>query len=295
MKATIAVGVLLILAACGGAREPQGPAVVVFATGEEGDALSALLADFTDDTGVPVSIERGSSADNADRLIEKSGIPADVLITDNITDAWRVADSGAFRPIQSPAFANLHSSLKDPDGYWAAIDVRTFVIAHRNDTRPLTASYDDLGTTEFQGRVCLSSSRLSINRSLIAFLIEEKGVKEAERLVRRWVKNLAMSPFPSEEDMLDAMRAGDCDYGIATMADDLGGLTPSSPPPHYFDASAVGVGRHAQHAESAHLLLDWLVRNRPTEFQTEDSPPFVGTVGWRDQEARLLAERAGYR
>ena len=295
MKAAIPIGVLLMLAACGGAKEPQGPAIVVLATGEEGDALTELLDDFTDETGVPVSVEWGSSAGNADRLIEKSGIPADVLIVDNIADAWRVADRGAFRPVQSPAFANLHASLKDPDGYWAVIDVRTFVIAHRNDTRPLTASFDDLGTTEFLGRVCLSSSQLSSNRSLIAFLIEEKGVKEAERLVRRWVKNLATPPFASAADMLDAMRAGDCEYGIASMADDLDGLTPFSPQPYYFDASAVGVGRHAQQPESAHRLVDWLIRNRQTGFQTQDSRPFAGTAGWRDQEARLLAERAGYR
>lgn len=294
MRTGFALAVLLVLAACGGAKEPQGPAIVVFATGEDGDALTELLADFTADTGVPVSIKWGSSADNADRLIEKSGIPADVLITDNITDAWRVGDSGAFRPIRSPAFTELHSSLKDPDGYWAAIDVRPLVIAHRNDARPLTASYDDLGTTEFKGRLCLSSSQRSINRALIAFLIEDKGVKEAERLVRRWVKNLAMPPFTSEEGMLDAIRAGDCDYGIATMANDLGGLTPFSPPPHYVDASAIGVGRHAQQAESAHVLVDWLLRNRIFEFRTEESPPFVGTVGWRDEEVRLLAERAGY-
>lgn len=295
MKAGISLVLLLMLAACGGAKEPQGPAIVVLATGEEGDALTELLDDFTDDTGVPVSIEWGSSAANADRLIEKSGNPADVLIVDNIADAWRVADKGALRPVQSPAFANLHASLKDPDGYWAAIDVRAFVIVHRNDARPTTAGFDDLGTAEFLGRVCLSSSQLSSNRSLIAFLIEEKGVKEAERLVRRWVKNLATPPFASAADMLDAMRAGECDYGIASMADDLGSLTPFSPPPHYFDATAVGVGRHAQHPESAQRLVDWLIRKRQMGFQTQDSPPFVGTAGWRDQEARLLAERAGYR
>ena len=295
MRVGFALIVLLVLAACGGAKEPQGPAIVVLATGEEGDALTELLADFTDDTGVPVSIEWGSSTDNADRLIEKVGIPADVLITDNIADAWRVADSGAFRPVQSPAVTELHPSLKDPDGYWAAIDVRTLVIVHRNDARPLTASYDDLGAAQFMGRVCLSSPQRSSNRALIAFLIDEKGVKESERLVRRWVKNLAMPPFTSEEGMLDAIRTGDCDYGIATMAENLDGLTPVSPPPHYVDAGAVGVGRHAQQAESAHLLVDWLLRNHKFELRTDEGPPFVGIVGWRDEEVRLLAERAAYR
>ena len=95
--------------------------------------------------------------------------------------------------------------------------------------------------------------------------------------------------------MLDAMRAGDCEYGIASMADDLDGLTPFSPLPHYFDATAVGVGRHARQPESAQRLVDWLLRHRQTVLLTQESPPSAGTVGWYDQEARLLAERAGYR
>lgn len=295
MKVGVVLGTLMMLAACGGAKEPQGPPIVVLATGEKGGALTELLADFTADTGVPVSIEWGSSADNADRLIEKSGTPADALITDNVADAWRVAESGGFLPVQSTAFANLHASLKDPDGYWAAIDVRTLVIAHRNDARPLTAGYDNLGTGEFKGRLCVSSSQRSINRSLIAFLIEEMGVKEAERLVRRWVKNLAMPPFADEEAVLDALRAGDCDYGIVSTANDLDGLTPFSPRPYYFDASAVGVGRHAVQPDSAQRLVEWLLRNRASEFRGEHNPPSISIVGWRDQEAHLLAERAGYR
>ncbi len=111
MKRYFGAGILcvLFLAACD--EGPPSPPVVVFATGEDGGALSMLFADFTDDTGVPVRVEWGTSAENANRLINKSGAPADVLITDNVADTWRAADEGALRPIRSDAFDSTQDFL----------------------------------------------------------------------------------------------------------------------------------------------------------------------------------------
>lgn len=281
------------LAACD--RGPPPPAVVVLATGEDGDALSMLLAGFTDDTGIPVVVEWGASADNANRLINNSGRPADVLITDNAVDIWRAADLGALRPILSEAFDSLHAALKDPDHGWVAVDMRFHTIAHANNVRPLSPRLDDLGSPEFSGRVCLSSSDLSINRSLIAYLVDERGVKEAERLVRRWVRNLATPPFATEAELVAAIQSGQCDYGIASWPNEFEGVTPYPLDRLYIDVSAAGVGRHAGNPEAAQELVDWFLRNRRFEFRDETEPVFAGIAGWHDEDVRLLVERAGYR
>lgn len=274
---------------------PPLPAVTVLATGEDGGPLADLLDEFTDDTGIPVAIQWGNSSANADRVIENSGAPADVLITDNVADIWRAADRGALRPIQSTAITAVHAAVKDPDSYWTAISTHLHIVVHGNDVRPLTATYDDLGTAEFAGRICLSSSSLPANRALIAYLIDERGVREAERLVRRWVRNLAQPPFSSKDEVLDAVRSGTCDYGVGVMSNDLEGLTSFTPAPHYFDVSAAGIGRHARQPESAQKLLDWLLRNSAVQFETQHEPAPVWIAGSRDEDARLLAERAGYR
>lgn len=283
----------LILGACD--KSPPPSPVIVFATGEDGDALSMLFEEFTDDTGIPVRVEWGASDDNANKLIDKSGVPADVLITDNVADIWRAADRGALRPISSEAFDSLHAALKDPDRSWAAVDTRFHAITHAISARPITIRLDDLGSPGFSGRVCLSSSELSVNRSLIAYLIEERGVKEAERLVRRWVKNLAASPFATESELVAAIQSGRCDYGITSWPNEFEGVTAFRPERLYIDVSAAGVGRHAGNPGAAQKLLDWFLRNRRMEFGGDAEPVFAGIAGWRDEEARLLAERAGYR
>lgn len=283
----------LILVAC--EKGPPPPPVVVFATGEDGDALSVLFEEFTNDTDIPVTVVWGASAENANKLIGNIGGPADVLITDNVADIWRAADRGALRPILSEAFDSLHAALKDPDRAWATFDVHFQVISHTSGAGPLIGRLDDLGNPEFSGRVCLSSSDLSINRSLITYLIEERGVKEAERLVRRWVRNLAASPFATEAELAAAIKSGQCDYGITSWPNDFEGVTPYGVEMRYIDASGAGVGRHAGNPESAQKLVGWLLTNRRMEFGGDAEPVFVGIAGWRDEEARLLAERAGYR
>lgn len=291
------LGVLLIcalvLVSCD-KSPPQRP-VVVFATGEDGDSLSILFEKFTDDTDIPVTIVWGSSAENANKLIGNIGGPADVLITDNVADIWRAADRGALRPILSEAFDSLHAALKDPDRAWATFDVQFQVISNAHGAKPLIGRLEGLGNPEFSGRVCLSSSNLSINRSLITYLIEEKGVKEAERLVRRWVRNLAASPFATEAELAAALQSGQCDYGITSWPNDFEGVTAYGVEMRYIDANGAGVGRHAGNPEAAQKLLGWLLTNRRMEFGGDAEPVFAGIAGWRDEEARLLAERAGYR
>jgi iron(III) transport system substrate-binding protein len=289
--------VLVVLAACGSEHPP--PPIEVLASIEVEDSLAGQLDAFTRDTGIPVDVDWGNSAEHADRLIGKSGEPVDVIVTDNAADIWRAADRGALRPIESTALAAQPPYLRDPDDYWGALSARFHAIYHRNGVTPVIASLRDLGGAGYAGRICVSSSRLSSNRSLIAYLIEAEGVREAERLVRRWIRNLARPPFESEQELLEALREGACDYGIASWdgSGNATGATAFLSEPPTLDITAIGVNRHAGQPEVAQRLVDWLLREAATRMQWADdySPPPLHVAGWRDAEARLLAESAGYR
>lgn len=298
MKRALVIALLAVAACDSSSQVPalRHEAVVVYAPYADEAYLTKLLSSFTDETDIPVTIRYGESAKLTDDVILDRGTPpADVLITDDVADIWRAANRGALRPIQSPAFANHHPTVKDADRQWAAIRMRQQAIVRRNDARPLKASFEDLGTADFQGRLCLSSSELPDNRALIAYLIEELGVREAERLVRRWIRNLAEPPFVSQQAMLEAMRAGACDYGIGDMRHDLDGLTPFVQSPYFFNVTAAGIGRHAVQADAAQLLVDWLLRNSAVRLTGDGQWASLEIAGWRNEEAVLLAERAGYR
>ena len=283
--------VCLALAACDGAPPP----VVVYLYGDDSTPLAARLDAFTAETGIPVEVRFGASRVLADDVIANRGSPpADVLLTSNAADIWRAAEEGALRPIASDAFDAIADVQKDPDRYWAGIRVHLHFIASKS-TAVTVATYDELGTAAFAGRLCLSSSALPVNRSLIAQLIEERGVREAERLVRRWSRNLAHAPFANEDELLDAIRDGRCEFGITSSHGRLEGLMVYSIPPHYFDVSAVGVGRHAGQPDAAQRFVGWLLRGQVDSFKGDVDLRPASVAGWRDEEARLLAERASYR
>ena len=101
---------------------------------------------------------------------------------------------------------------------------------------------------------------LHVNRSLIAMLINDRGVKPAERLVRAWIRNLAAPPFSSEDELVGAIRNGTCAYGILSLFRPIDDLIYFVPEQHYMDIDGIGVARHARQAESAQRLVTWLVQ-----------------------------------
>lgn len=294
MKQTAALLLVFMIAAC--ERPPPAPPIAVYMYGDEATPLAAQFAAFTEETGIPVDVRFGDSGELTDDVIAKRGSPpADVLITSNAADIWRAAEEGALRPITSAAFDAIADVQKDPDRYWTGVLVHLQFVVTRVGAQGTVDSWDQLGAPEFSGRLCLSSSRLAGNRSLIAYLVEERGVREAERLVRRWMRNLAVPPFASQAELLAALREGQCEYGVATSHDDLDGLETLSPKPHFFDVSAAGVGRHAAQPESAQRFVAWMLENRTDYFRGKTGLRPVSIAGWRDAEVRLLVERAGYR
>ena len=203
--------IILLLVGCGG-EQPEAPSIVVYLANEDA-RITGMLSEFTAETGIPIDYRRGSAAELADALINKVGEPADLFIADSVADHWRAAESGALRPIASAALSEHHASLRDPDGLWFALEIRPHAIVHLGATDPSRVSYEELGNPEFSGRVCLSSSSLASNRTLLANLVATRGELETERLVRRWIRNLAQAPYPSSDELRDAIQAGTCEFG----------------------------------------------------------------------------------
>ncbi len=292
--AFLAVLAVLILVGC--ESKVPGPPVVVYASGEDDTFLLAWLAEFIEETGISVTVKYGDSSTNTDAVIANTDSPrADVLLTNNAADIWRAADEGALRPIQSEYLSSIPEYLRDPDGQWAALQVRYVAIAAApglTDAGP--SNYADLADPKLHGQVCLSSSALAVNRSLIAMLIEDLGVRPAERIVRGWVRNLAFSPFSTEAELQVAIESGSCNYGMFSMSPETRNEEMTGDRRYYVDIDGIGVARHAQYPESAHVLVNWMLKEMAIKDLPWSSRKNVGIAGWRDEEARLLAVRAGY-
>lgn len=271
-----AVGLLLVLSLGACERpspEPRAAAarpepVVVYASYEDENHLPSLLAEFTRETGIPVSVRHRPEQQIVSEIIEKRGSPpADVLLTRSVHGAWRAADEGALRPLQSETISGrVPAWLRDPDGYWTAIGFDTIEVVCKADSKRNCDSilaYEDLGEPEFKGQLCLSTSSLAVNRTLIAGLIDDHGVRPAELIVRGWIANLALPLHETEESLLQAVAEGSCALGVVSglALRESGGRTAAAawPQPGYFDVVAVGINRHARSPDAARTLVEWLV------------------------------------
>jgi len=289
-RAWIAACCLVLLAGCNLA--PRSP-VIVYVPSEYAEQAQAWLPK----SGLAVTVIAGDSTSNTDLIVAKRESPrADVLLTSGVVDVWHAADSGALRPIAGEAFHDVPKIFKDPDGMWAAIASRYTTIG----TAPGLDIMDiidlrKLAAPELSGQVCLSSSVLADNRALIAMLIAEFGDRPAERIVRGWVRNLAAPPFSSVGQLVNALRSGDCRYGIISSDVDISGIHRIELATRYYNIQGVGVARHAQYPEAAQQLVDWMLSQHELEELPASNSRDVGQVGWFEEEARLLAERAGYR
>lgn len=286
----------LLVAACDSADDgPPAQPVVVYTSPAQEARLAGAFAAFTAETGVPITLAVADDDSNVRNVIENRGTPpADVLITSSIIDIWRATDEGALRPLTATHFEKVPAVLRDPDGTWAAIGVHYAMIAAATDDG-MPDDYSDFATAELRGEICLSSSALPANRALIAMLIEDVGLKPAERMVRAWVRNLAASPYATEQKLIDALRSGVCRYGIVSGSADTDGLSTIAPNPLYLDVDAIGIARHANQAESAQALVQWMLKSTQLPEPESSNGRNLGLAGWRDEDVRLLVERAGYR
>ena len=306
--------------------EGSGP-LVVYTSYEDEAYLPDLFAGFTGDTGVRVSVRYADAETIVDWVIENRGAPpADLLLTSNVHGAWRAAEKGALRPLGSELVANsVPARLRDADDYWTAVTFRKAQIVVRTEKISAGdgARYEDLAKPIFEGQLCLSSSELGINRSVIATLISAHGARSTETVVRGWLANLAAPPFRSEAALMRAIEAGTCDVGIVSSSSLQMHQPPAAnrhiaaftPLPATVNVEAIGVTRHAREPEAARQLIEWMLspavqskHSRQTStypvhasadgqqasWSGQPADGNVAIVAIFDEDAAKLAERAGY-
>jgi len=294
--------------------------------------LHEILAAYRTETGASFEIRTGEGiAPNV-----QSGLHnADLIIVNSFAEIWSAAESDALRPVFSTTIdQNIATALRDPESRWIALAIRARVVVYNTDL--LTAgdladvqTYASLAEDNWRGRLCLSSSKVAGNQSLVAFLIRQLGNREAEIVVRKWRANLATTVFDDDEALLQAITDGSCALGIA----DSGKLTAlqsasddapvaahwfRSPGEQFLDISAAGVSRHAVNPAGAKLLLEWLTgiaanalfAIQENEFPANADAPAglivsaweqhavmqepIAALGFLQEDALKLIERARY-
>ena len=220
------------------------------------DSDAILFKRFSEETGIKVNVVKGS----ADQLIQRlssegKNSPADVLLTVDAGRLHRAKSAGVLQPIKSEVLIkNVPVTMRDPEGYWYGMTVRSRVIVYAKDRvkRSELSSYEALAKPKWKGRVVARSSSNIYNQSLLASIIAANGKDKAFAWAKAVRKNMARAPRGSDRDQARAVASGLADVAIMNTYY-LGILANSSVAADREAANKVSVFFPNQNGRGAHI------------------------------------------
>jgi iron(III) transport system substrate-binding protein len=298
------------------------------------ELIKPVFDAYTAKTGVPIKFITDKEAPLLARLkAEGQNTPADLLITVDAGNLWQAEQQGVLLPLESAAIeANIPPQYRSATGAWTGLSLRARTIVYSTErvTPEELSTYEALADANWEGRLCLRSSKKVYNQSLTATLIETHGAVRTEEILKGWVGNLATDPFADDTALLQAIDAGQCDVGLVNTYY-YGRLHKQSPDlkvklfwPNQQDRgvhvnlSGAGVTKYAPHPQAAQALLEWmssaeaqgLFAGLNQEYPANPAvPPSTEVAAWgefkadsiplevagkRQVEATMLMDRAGW-
>ncbi|ARU90310.1 extracellular solute-binding protein [Pseudomonas sp. M30-35] len=298
------------------------------------ELIKPVFDAYTAKTGVPIKFITDKEAPLIARLkAEGANTPADMLITVDAGNLWQAEQAGVLQPFKSATIdANIPAQYRSSTDSWTGLSLRARTIFYSTDrVKPSELStYEALADKNWEGRLCLRTSKKVYNQSLTATLIETHGEAKTEEIIKGWVNNLATDVFADDTALLQAIDAGQCDVGI-TNTYYYGRLHKANPElkvkpfwPNQQDRgvhvnlAGAGITKNAPHAEAAQKLLEWmtsadaqgLFAGLNQEFPANPKVPAseevqawgtfkadaipVEVAGKRQAQAIMLMDRAGW-
>ncbi len=181
------------------------------------ELIQPLVDAFTAETGITVNVafvEKGM----AERLVaEGDRSPADLVLTVDIARLMQIVDAGVTQPVQSEVLdANIPASLRDPNDQWFGLTARARIVyASKDRVAPgEVATYEDLASEKWKGRLCSRSGLHDYNVALLGAVIVHHGEAAATAWAEGVKANLARKPEGGDRDQIKAIAAGECDIAI---------------------------------------------------------------------------------
>ncbi|AEA71940.1 extracellular solute-binding protein [Pseudomonas brassicacearum] len=257
-----------------GTTAAQAADEVVVYSSRIDELIKPVFDAYTRKTGVSVKFITDKEAPLMQRIkAEGENATADLLLTVDAGNLWQAEQMGILQPFTSPVIdANIPSQYRASSHAWTGLSLRARTIVYSTDrVKPSELStYEALAGDEWEGRLCLRTSKKVYNQSLTATLIETHGAEKTEEILKGWVRNLSTDVFSDDTALLEAINAGQCDVGIVNTYY-YGRLHQQKPDlkvklfwPNQADRgvhinlSGIGLTKHAPHPDAAKKLVEWM-------------------------------------
>ncbi|AZZ47152.1 iron ABC transporter substrate-binding protein [Pseudomonadaceae bacterium SI-3] len=328
-------GLLAVLALTALSSAVQAAEEVVVYSSRIDELIKPVFDAYTAKTGVNVKFITDKEAPLMARIkAEGENTPADLLLTVDGGNLWQAEQMGILQPMNSAVVNdNIPSQYRSSTDGWTGLSLRARTIVYspeRVEEGELT-TYEALADKNWEGRLCLRTSKKVYNQSLTATLIETHGAEKTEEIIKGWVNNLATDVFADDTALVQAIDAGQCDVGIVNTYY-YGRLHAQNPDlkaklfwPNqdgrgvHVNLSGIGLTKHAPHPEAARKLVEWMTTPEAQSIFADINMEFpanpevkssaevsawgnfkadtipVEVAGKRQAEAIMLMDRAGWR
>jgi iron(III) transport system substrate-binding protein len=284
-----AITVSLVLSA-GASAYAMDDEVNIYSARKEALILP-LLERFKAQTGIDFNLVTGKADGLLKRLeIEGHSSPADVFITVDAGRLQRAKNADVLQPIQNKILEQrIPQNLRDRENYWFGLSQRARVIFYaKGRVKPSELStYEALAGSKWKKKLCVRSSGNIYNQSLVASMIEARGIEATEQWAKGLVANFARKPGGGDISQLKAAAAGLCDITIANtyyfgrlinskrekdrlIADKLAVFWPNQKDRGaHFNVSGIGVTKYAKNKQAAERLMEFMVSDESQAWYAE--------------------------
>lgn len=269
------------LAACNPSGGGSGDNYVNLYTARHYDADRALYRGFEEATGITVRALTGSAEQLLERIrAEGDATEADLFVSADAGNLWRVKDAGLFQNVVTPALEQgVPAHLRDPDGaFWGFAKRARVIIYNKANVQPdEVATYDALATPRFRNALVMRSSTNMYQLSTLASRIERLGAENARAWAAGVRANFVRDPQGADTDQIKAVGAGEAQATLVNHYYYLRMVQSEDPADRqtiaatglifpdqngagtHVNISGGGVTAHAKRRENAVSFLEYLV------------------------------------
>ncbi len=289
ISATVMLGAAGLAFGMGGAEREA----LTLYSGRGESLVDPLIERFEDETGIPVNVRYGGTAELAVLLQEEGDrTPADLYWAQDAGALGALALAGRFTELPENIYAELPTIFRSRTGSWVATSGRARVLTYsteRVDEEELPSSMFDLTDERYAGRFGWAPT----NGSFQAFVTAMR-VTHGDDTTREWLRELDQNGalrYRNNTALVEAIGAGEIDFTITNnyyllrfLADD-----PDYPAAQMFfddgdignlvNVAGVGVLATSDRQEQALEFVRFLLSDSAQQFFTSEIYEYPVTDG----------------
>jgi iron(III) transport system substrate-binding protein len=192
----------------------EGSEIVVYNAQHE-ELTQAWADEFSDQTGVTVTLRSASDTELANQLVaEGDASPADVFLTENSPGMALVENAGLLADVDEATLDLLPAQYRPSTGKWTGIAARSTVFAYNPallTEGQLPGSLLDLAKPEWKGRWAASPSGADF-QAIVAAVLELEGASATTEWLTGMRENF--TEYKGNSTVMKAVNAGEIPGGV---------------------------------------------------------------------------------